>query len=202
MLHQKSFTNFHIHPFFKWCSENYKQTYIAFENHEFYGGFEVSQTLQPFEINIYPNVRYVNNKSITIGDVELFFTTLWSELGNKHKTSAVNGLHVFRYIQFNGHNLTHKEYDYLFKSCSKWFGNALSNSVAKRKVVVTHYCPTLRFLLLSDSDRYCVHNVDMENLMAKENITTWIHGHTHSNLEPLQIFNTTVVSSQLGYVKY
>lgn len=51
-------------PFFDWCSENYKQTFIIPGNHEYYDGVDLSESLTDFEMMIRPNVRYLNNKSV------------------------------------------------------------------------------------------------------------------------------------------
>ncbi|KAL7716594.1 metallophosphoesterase [Entamoeba marina] len=195
-------SDFQYHPFFRWCSANYKQTFIVFGNHEFYGGYEVSQTLKPFEIFIHQNVRYINNKTVVIGDTELFFTTLWSELIDNYKPGIKMQLNDFHLIKYNGHTLTTDDYDYMFKCCSEWLGDALSKSNAKRKIVVTHHCPTLKLVeqQFLNSPMNCCFNVDMEDMMVKENVNAWIYGHTHSNFEPLKISNTTILSNQLGYV--
>ena len=65
-------------PFFDWCAEHYRQTFIVPGNHEFYHGYDIAKTMVEFEYGYRENVRYLNNTSIVLADVELFFTTLWT----------------------------------------------------------------------------------------------------------------------------
>lgn len=60
-------------PFFDWCAEHFRQTYIVPGNHEFYHGYDIALTMEDFEFAYRKNVRYLNNKSVVEGDTELFF---------------------------------------------------------------------------------------------------------------------------------
>ena len=68
------------HLFFDWCAFHYEQTYIISGNHEYYGGYDLADTLNDYEYYLRDNVRYVNNKSVCLRDMELFFSTLWSPI--------------------------------------------------------------------------------------------------------------------------
>ena len=64
------------HPFWDWCSDHFTHTFIVPGNHEYYNRVDVLATLNNFTYPMRKNVTYVNNRSITLGDTELFFTTL------------------------------------------------------------------------------------------------------------------------------
>jgi predicted phosphohydrolase len=54
------------HPFFQWCSDNFKETLIIPGNHEYYAKHDVTDTLTDYEYQLHSNVRYVNNKNIKL----------------------------------------------------------------------------------------------------------------------------------------
>lgn len=51
-------------PFWDWAADHYEQTYIVPGNHEYYGGFELSETLDGFTEPIRSNVSFRNNQSV------------------------------------------------------------------------------------------------------------------------------------------
>ena len=67
-------------PFWDWCAEHFRETIIVPGNHEFYGGFDIGRTMADYELEVRPNVRYLNNRSVVLEDTELFFTTLWTKI--------------------------------------------------------------------------------------------------------------------------
>ena len=73
-------SKYYRNPFFDWCSEHFKETYIVPGNHEYYNGFELADTMADFQMSIRPNVHYINNRSVVINDTEIFFSTLWCKI--------------------------------------------------------------------------------------------------------------------------
>ena len=75
-------------PFFDWCSRHFREAVIVPGNHEYYrdpiardgrqDGISVEKTLYDYEHKVRDNVRYLNNRSMVIGDIEVFATTLWT----------------------------------------------------------------------------------------------------------------------------
>ena len=47
---------------------------------QFYGRFDIGRTMADFELEVRPNVRYLNNRSVVLDDTELFFTTLRTKI--------------------------------------------------------------------------------------------------------------------------
>ena len=37
-------------PFWDWCAEHFKETFVVPGNHEFYGGFDIGRTMADFEL--------------------------------------------------------------------------------------------------------------------------------------------------------
>lgn len=197
------------HPFFDWCSRTFEQTLIIPGNHEFYRGYPVDNTLDGWEYFVRPNVRYINNKSFSIGDVEIFCTTLWSEIDQLAEKTVQNGMSDFHCIKYNGHTLVAADYGRLHKVCVDWLDKALDKSTAKHKVVVTHHCPTLdeRYTKYKESLLQTAFMADMEDFIHKHSdIEYWIFGHTHFNDIPkgddAKIGNTRILCNQMGYIEW
>ena len=197
--------------YFDLLAFNFEQVYIVPGNHEYYRGYELRDTLSDFEMMIRPNVRYINNKSVVVGDTEIFFTTLWSKVPDPALAAVQNGMMDTRRICYKNALLYAGEYNELHKICSDWLADALDASKAKRKVVVTHHCPTTRdaFNGHIGSSLNCAFMVDMEGFMAVHKPDVWLFGHTHFNgdsnvLSSHQavVGGTRLLTNQLGYVRY
>ncbi|ELP88064.1 hypothetical protein EIN_221970 [Entamoeba invadens IP1] len=187
-------------PFFQWCSETYKQTFVVPGNHEYYGSRCVEQTYSLNE-KLFPNVTLVNNQTITINKTDFFFTTLWSDLDVGHESAIQKKLADFKYVKwFSDPAVDNVPYRDAFKYCRRWLEDSLQKSVSEYKVVVTHHCPVLSLTVYGNDFMDSCFNVDMTPLMDKYNITYWIYGHTHSNFNDYKHGNCTVVSNQLGFI--
>lgn len=192
-------------PFFDWCSENYKQTYLIPGNHEYYEGVELSESLTDFEMLVRPNVRYLNNKSVRVGDVELFFTTLWSIVPPKEVLPVQLGITDCHRINYKSGRFVAENYADVHILCMRWLRKALLASDAGRKIVVSHHCPTCRFvdprfITSHVNSAFCV---NMDEFIEGSDIDYWIYGHTHFNGGAGScIGDTVMLCNQLGYVKY
>ena len=190
-------------PFFDWCAEHFRQTYIVPGNHEFYHGYDIALTMEDFEFAYRKNVRYLNNKSVVEGDTELFFTTLWTRINPVYYWQIQRGMNDFKHGKYEGVRLNANDVDGLHSRCLEWLQKALASSSATRKVVVTHHCPTLR----PDFNGYpggalnSAFQVDMDAFIESAHIDYWIYGHTHfAGGSGSRIGETTLLCNQLGYV--
>lgn len=191
--------------FFDWCSEHYEQTYIIPGNHEYYEGVDLAESIKEFEMMIRPNVRYINNKSIKHGDTELFFTTLWCRIPPTEILPVQLGITDCHRIIYQSERFTANNYNDLHETCMDWLTSSIQESAAKHKIVVTHHCPTLRFV----DPRFITSNVNsafcinLDKFIENSDIEYWIFGHTHYNGgSGTYIGNTLMLCNQLGYTKY
>ena len=53
-------------PFWDWCADHFLETFVVPGNHEFYGGFDIGRTMADYEMEVRPNVRYLNNRSVAL----------------------------------------------------------------------------------------------------------------------------------------
>lgn len=193
------------HPFFDWCASHYEQTYIIPGNHEYYDGCDLADTLNDYEYYLRDNVRYVNNKSICMGDLELFFSTLWSPIKEDEILSVQMRLTDCHRIIYKGSHFTSQDYEEVHMVCMSWLSKALKESTATKKIVVTHHCPTLRFRdpRFIESDVNSAFCVSLDHFIEASDINYWIFGHTHYNGGAnFQSGSATLLTNQLGYVKY
>ena len=202
-IHVLGAGRFDQHPFFQWCSEHFTNTFIVPGNHEYYDGHDLEATLTDWQLPILPNVSFINNRSVVIGDTELFFTTLWSKippvdymLVNKCLTDCYRM--VYRNEPFKAHH-----YDEVHRHCLTWLENALKTSSAVHRVVVSHHCP-----MLLEDPRYESNGltwafvVPLERFIEQSGVDAWIFGHTHYNGgRGMRLGNTIMYTNQLGYVK-
>ena len=189
--------------FFDWCSEHFKETLIVPGNHEFYHGYDIEQTMENFEFAYRDNVRYLNNKSVLLDDTEFFITTLWTHINPLYLWTIQRGMNDFRHGVLDGARFCANDVDSLHRRCLDWLSSALGGSTAKRKVVVTHHCPTMR----SEFNGYpggalnSAFQVDLDSFIETSGVDYWVYGHTHfAGGSGSKIGGTILLCNQLGYV--
>ena len=190
-------------PFWDWCAEHFRETFVVPGNHEFYGGFDIGKTLTDYIQDARSNVHYLNNKSVVLEDVELFFTTLWTKIDPLKLWSVQQGMNDFRLGKLNGKRFCANDVDDLHQLCMQWLSGALAASTAKHKVVVTHHCPTMRkeFNSYPGGTLNSAFQVDLDAFIEDSEVDYWIYGHTHfGGGAGSMIGQTKLLSNQLGYV--
>lgn len=202
-IHVLGAGQFGQHPFMQWCSEHFAHTFIVPGNHEYYHGHDLADTLNDWQLSVLPNVSFINNRSVIIGDTELFFTTLWSKippqdyiLVNRHLTDCYRM--VYNNAPFKAHN-----YEEVHRHSLDWLENALKASTSLHRVVVSHHCP-----IMLEDPRYESNGltwafvVPLERFIENSGVDAWVFGHTHYNGgRGMQLGSTTLYTNQLGYAK-
>lgn len=190
-------------PFWDWCSRHFQKTFIVPGNHEFYGSFDIGLTMVDYEMTVRPNVRYLNNKSVVLGDIELFFTTLWTRIDPNRLWTVQHGMNDYRYGKLKGKRFSANDVDELHRECLGWLSGALEMSAAAHKVVVTHHCPTLRpeFNDYPGGALNSAFQVDLDAFVEDSGADYWVYGHTHyAGGSGCKIGETKLLCNQLGYV--
>ena len=190
-------------PFWDWCAEHFRETFVVPGNHEYYGGFDIGRTMANYELEVRQNVHYLNNRSVVLGDVELFFTTLWTRIDPVRLWQVQCGMNDYRLAKLSGKRFCANDVDGLHQRCVDWLTEALASSDAAHKVVVTHHCPTMR----SEFNSYpggalnSAFQVDMDAFIEGSGVDCWIYGHTHfGGGSGTRIGETILLCNQLGYV--
>ena len=87
-----------------------------------------------YEMEVRPNVRYLNNRSVVLEDTELFFTTLWTKIDPTRLWTVQQGMNDYRYGKLNGKRFCANDVDELHQQCMEWLSGALEMSEATHKV--------------------------------------------------------------------
>lgn len=190
------------HPFWDWCAENFPQTIVIPGNHELYKNFDINELHEGWEMNIRPNVCVVYNKIIRLDDeIDFVVSTLWAHIHPYEAYFTEHGVTDFRRIRNGEFRLTWERFNDEHDRCVKFISQALLESNARKKIVVTHHVPS--FDLMADEFKGSRINgaftSDLNKMLEISSIDYWIYGHSHRNIDK-EIGVTKCVSNQLGYV--
>ena len=189
------------HPFWDWCSDNFKQTLVVPGNHEYYGGYDVRKLGSSFSLEFRDNVKYVNNQVVSVDEVDIILSTLWAHIRIEDAFITEHSINDFRRIICNGEKLTFSMFNQLHEESLLFLKQAVKDSSTQKKVVVSHHLPS--HLLVEEQFRGSHLNgafvSEQGNWIAESDIDYWIYGHSHSNIDDA-ICSTKCVANQLGYI--
>lgn len=188
--------------FFKFCSDNFKETYWIAGNHEYYG-FDISQKSGAFHEKIKSNVHLLNNTTIEVDDTQLIFTTLWSKINSIHQLQIENGMNDFHAIRYGKDRFTSEVFNDLHQENLLFLNKALKDNALKNSIVVSHHVPTFQNYPQQYSESLLTEAfaVELSDLIEEYNLDYWIYGHHHENIPEFKIHETTLLTNQLGYVE-
>ena len=132
-------TSLHCDDIINWSSENFSHTYIVMGNKDYYDGTDVADTLLAYKVSVLPNVSFINNVSVLISDMEIFFTTLWKPYIEQDISNMLSDREDFDHIRCNGHLLTLEMVGQLNEVCKQWLLSSVARSNSGRRIVVTHH---------------------------------------------------------------
>lgn len=110
----------------------------------------------------------------------------------------------FSSIKNKGEKFSPGNYNQLHLQCKKFIVEALSNNSSSPAMVVTHHIPT--FLNYPAKYKRDILNedfaVELHDFIKQSNVDYWVYGHHHFNTPAFTIGKTTLLTNQLGYIKY
>ena len=140
---------------------------------------------------------------VHLDDADIIVTTLWSKVGLREAYYTEQVISDFRRILYKGEPLTFAEFNAEHERCLSFLKNAVEQSKAKTKIVLTHHVPTE--LCVAPEFRGSLINgaftVELGNYIAHADIDYWVYGHSHRNIET-EIAGTKIISNQLGYISH
>ncbi len=189
--------------FFKFCSENFKETYWIAGNHEYYHSDLAGRTSEFIE-EIVDNVFLVNNYIVNREDAKIILSTLWTRISPEKSFSISTGLNDYRLIRDNNLPFSVDRCNELFDENLNFIKRAVEKSDERRNIVVTHHAPTFQnypkeYLNSVINEAF---STNLDDFIEYANINTWIYGHHHRNIPAFEINGTRLLTNQLGYVKY
>jgi len=190
-----------INDFLDWASANYRQVLIIPGNHEFYQGEDIAERGDSWQWMLRDNVGYYYNKVVRIDDVDFILSPMWSYILPRVASIVRRGMNDFIQIGYNGELLTTDNYNAEHAKCLKFIENAVEDSDAKTKIVVTHHLPTMKVCApqFYASLLNWAFVARLDELIETSDINYWIYGHSHTNIDG-QIGDTKIICNQLGYI--
>lgn len=187
--------------FFKRISEDFKEIYIIPGNHEYYGGFDASTALKKTNEKLFKNVTLINNDVVEINDFKLIFSTMWSAIEN-YRNEILERITDFKKIKFHGKTINIEQFNSLHKKSFEFIKTKTKG--VQKKIVITHHLPSK--FCNSEEFKYSIYNeafcIDQTDFIKQSNINFWIYGHSHRNLNEIDLNGTKLVTNQMGYVAF
>ena len=195
--------NYSSYEFWDWASGHYDQVIVCFGNHEFYGYYDLATMPDGYSKQIRHNVNAYYNSVVHLGDTDIIVSTLWSHIEPYNAYITEHGVSDFYRIKYNGYRLSSDHFNSEHERCLRFVKQAVEESEAKTKIVLTHHVPTQLCTAAEfrDSNINGAFTVELGDYIADSGIDCWIYGHSHRNIDA-QIGKTKIISNQLGYVSH
>lgn len=189
--------------FFDYVADNFNQVYWLPGNHEYYGS-DIANRSGSFKEGIRSNVFLLNNETIETGNTTLVFSTLWSAISPGAEWHIASGMADYRVIQNGDVTFRPIHSNRLHTASMGFIKEAVNNATTTNLVLATHHVPT--FLHYPAQYKHSMLNeafaTELSPFVETSRINYWIYGHHHANVAAFTIGQTTLLTNQLGYVKY
>jgi predicted phosphohydrolase len=171
-------------------------------NHEYYSVYgykpqkmdELFNNFIKIEETIH-NLYILNRSSVYIGDVCIVGCTLWSD-PKVHVPNFIVRIPEMNTKEYNKKHIEDLSYiKKMIRYCQR----------KELKIfVITHHCPTYSVITTKKKikDKYIsMYASDLDYLLNKEKVHTWVAGHIHINFDLITEGGTRLVGNQLGKPK-
>jgi predicted phosphohydrolase len=195
------FAVMHKHAdFFDYVSDHFETTYWVPGNHEYYHS-NIADRSGPLKEKIRENVFLVNNLAVKHSDVKIVFSTLWGKISPANQWSIQQSISDFQVISHDGQQFTPFHFNNFHEDCLQFLKMELTR---ERSIVVTHHVPT--FFNYPEIHKGDILNeafaVELFDLIESSTADYWIYGHHHAAIPGFHIGRTSLITNQLGYVKF
>lgn len=188
--------------FFDYLSDHFSKTYWIPGNHEYYY-YDLATKCGVLNEKIRDNVFLVNNTALSLNNVRLIFSTLWSKISPIHQWHIEKAISDFQVINYNKGHFSYQHFNQLHEESMLFLKQELTTHHNTKSVVITHHVPTF----LHYPERYKndplneVFAVELHDFIEELGPDYWIYGHHHNNTPNFEIGKTSLLTNQLGYVK-
>lgn len=179
-------------------------------NHEFYGSFMTESLDAASKIGNADGVHFLENASVTIGDVVFCGATLWTDFdlfGRHWRDLAMRrvkvGMNDYSQINFRKQPYAGLQPIHTFRKhleSRRILRNTINRNQGKKIVVVTHHAPSMRSVeeKYKDDIVTTAFASDFDALIEAAEPTLWVHGHVHHQVDYV-LAKTRVVANPRGY---
>lgn len=203
-------------PFLDDVSARFANVFYIPGNHEYYGSSLLRADEKLADVcKRYPNVFYMQEKSMVIDNVRFIGATLWTDFdrGNPLVTmTAHNEMNDYQHIRTGSraepYGRRARPIDMMgLNTQNRFFIKEeleAARDAGQKAVVFTHHSPTI----LSQSKvyrpgpiDYAYHNTGLEDMILDLRPVLWIHGHSHHPMDYM-LGDTRIVSNPRGYAHH
>lgn len=191
----------------RWAEARFPEKPVIYVpgNHEFY--HHDITLIDELKAGAPDNIHVLNDDQIVIDGVRFLGSILWTDFalfGEASKLFAMQQARQwmtdFSIIRNHGQRFTPEDAIRLHKTSRDWLAATLAQPFDGKTVVVTHHAPSSQSVhpnYVSDSLTPAFAS-NLENLMDKDQVVLWIHGHMHESFG-YQIDGTRVACNPRGY---
>lgn len=189
--------------FFDFVSDHFKACYWIPGNHEYYHS-DIAERGTAFNEAIRSNVFLVNNQLVRLEGIKILLTTLWTHLPPSIQFVVQQGMADFHLIKNGKQTLTPDLYNLVHEQSLAFLKDSIDAAEAGKTIVITHHVPTFEhYPEKYRGNALCdAFAIELRDWIAQTPIDHWVYGHHHHNTSAFKIGNTTMLTNQLGYVKY
>lgn len=200
-------------PSIEWLAANIPSSMpIVFTagNHEYYSA-SMQESIRDARLlrERYPDIHFLENEAVEIGDVRFVGATLWTDFrlngGDPElaMAAAQSGMNDYKKIKFS--KLPFQKFKPIHayrkhQESRAFLKSVLDTASARKTVVVTHHAPSARSIapeFQGDQLSACYAS-ELENLIGHNNPQLWVHGHVHHHVD-YRMGGTRVVANPRGY---
>ena len=173
-------------------------------NHEFYHG-KFNQTLQTLrdECAHYPNLYFLEDAFVDVGDVRFLGGTLWTDCNNHDPLTMMtlqHDMNDYRVVVNDqaGYTKLRPVHTLQRHIKTKQF---IEQNVTQKSVVVTHHAPSPQSISSEFKDEHDLNGgyaSDLTELILDTQPLFWLHGHMHHQ-QDYRIGETRVLCNPRGY---
>lgn len=194
-------------PFERYLENWKKPVLIVMGNHEYYTRTPMDEEEKKFTAWLaedHPNVHLLLNNEISIGGVNFFGGTMWTDFAGGDEmamNSAQRQMNDFRLIKTaEGKTLGPSDTIIYHETFLKKLKTWLAKDMSGPRVIITHHSPVLNpnTRYKESPYMYAFNSLDMTDIIRKHRPDLWIYGHTHE-CDDQTIGKTRIISNQLGY---
>jgi Icc-related predicted phosphoesterase len=146
----------------------------------------------------YDNTKNITNVESNIINISQMRKNIFYLQKSEHVFSEKENISLLGCTLWS--SLPKSKYEY-HKDHVEWLKNTINQNPNKNYVIATHHCPLYECLNIkyhSKTPNYFASN--QTNIIEKNNVLSWIHGHSHCNKD-INICGKWIVSNQYGSYK-
>ncbi len=198
------------HNGLRWIQKRFRDVPVIYlcGNHEFYGDKLPKLTDRLREEAKGTNIHFLENDSVTIGDIHFFGCTLWTDMalmgdwqaGAEEARLTMNDYKRVRNSALAYKRLTPRDTRSLHLGSVEAMREFFAAHEAHKSVIVTHHAPSL--LSLPEHRRTelisCAYASHLDEFIRQHQPQLWVHGHIHHSND-YRIGGTRILANPRAY---